>query len=285
MFGFTRNVMGVVLIGVCLLLVVAWVLGDDLIPWMRAAKNSARQNFNELVDQYEMELEKAKMAGQKAKERAAKLQAAKHQAGAKVQSLEHAVELAERELAAARGELASLDTRLSRGDEIRFVSGRRATPAELKVVVAAKADSIKLAEEKITYLQAFLAKRQAILDKLDIAASQTPVAIARLERSIEGLRQKVVLYRDMRALAEDEEDSEVALTGMFESAQKTLEEAHAKVDGKLFELEATLEVDMELAPVGGAPDVTAEDVLADIHAALGEPTVTWDEQVGVLAGN
>ena len=58
MFGFTRNVMGVVLIGVCLLLVVAWVLGDDLIPWMRAAKNSARQNFNELVDQYEMELEK-----------------------------------------------------------------------------------------------------------------------------------------------------------------------------------------------------------------------------------
>jgi len=285
MFGFTRSVMGAVVIGVLVLAAVAWVLGDDLIPWMRAAQTGAHHKFNEMVDQYEMELEKAKRAGRQAKQRAAELQSAEHRAAAKVQSLNRAVELARKELTAARAEIASLEGRLSRGEEIRFVSGRLAIPAELKVIVAAKADRIKLAEEKIDYLEGFLARRQAMLRKLHGAAAQTPVAIARLERSIDGLQRKVVLYRDMRALAEEEEDTEVALTGMFENAQKTLEEAHAKVDGKLFELEAMLEIDAELTPIGGTPDVTADDVLADIRTALGEPSVAWDEEISALAEN
>jgi len=273
MFGPIRKVTTVAIVCACVTGLVAWILGDDRIPFARVAQQGVREKFTRMVDEYALELERAKKTVAEARKRAGRLLAARHQAAAKAESLQQAISVAQRELGDARAELAFIEQRLVSREAIRLVSGRLASPAELKVVVATKGERIKLAEEKIRYLEAFLQKRKQVLSKLERAAAQTPATLSRLNLSVDLLERKLRLYQEMRALAEEDEESGVDLK-LFRTAQNALERGHAAVDSRLAELSAILEIEVELAPVDDKPDedVTVEDVLAGIRTVLTKAT-------------
>ena len=99
-----------------------WVLGDDIGPFMSTAKQSLRDQFVGLVDQYELELKKAEAEVAKAEERAVQLRLQKNRAAAGVKTLHREMEVAQNEVVDAQTQLASLRDNLQAGRQVRLVS-------------------------------------------------------------------------------------------------------------------------------------------------------------------
>lgn len=245
-----------------------WVMGDEIGPFVSTAKESLRDQFVGLVDEYELELKKAEAEVAMAEERAVQLRVHRHQAAAGVKTLQREMLVAQNEVQDAQTQLVALRDNLETGRQVRLVSGRLATDSELKSIVDDQSTRIQIAQEKLSYLQQIAQRRQARHDKLVRLDKESPAALQRLRNSRDFLARKLEMYRDVREWIEQDEAAETELAGLYDQAQRTLEDAHAQLDGKLAEMDAMLDMSLELEvdPVG-EPHST-DELLGDIRTAL-----------------
>ena len=268
MCRFYKHLIACVLILLCIVFSLRWIMGDDFGPWVSSAKTSAREQLASLVDSYSMELEKAKAAVAEAEKRAVQLRLQRQKAAAGIATLDRELTLARTEIGEAQSQLVALHERLRTGQTVRLVSGRVATDGELRTFVDDYSSRIDIAQEKVGYLEQIMERRQARHGKLVQLDQESPNAIRRLRTSVHLLSQKVELYREIRDLFDQDMAAEAELGGLYAKAQRTLEDAHAKLDIRLAEIDVMLgmSLDLELEPL---QDATAtNDLLADIHSAL-----------------
>lgn len=265
-----RKVLAGLLIAACGGLMLPWLLGRDFGPWFSTAKESLKQRFVKLVDEYELELEKAKSAVDRATERAITLKVQHQKSTAGLVTVDRELTRCRQEIASAKTKLGKLRDQMNAGQSIRLVSGRAATEVDLRNIVAKYGTSVELAEEKTEFLEQIRERRSVRNAKLEALTQQSPVAVARLRSSVEYLEQKVSLYREMKDWLAQDESEEADLNGIYETAQRTLEDAHAKLDSKLAEIDAMLSVSVEpeIAPSGHEADPNL--LVREIHAILGE---------------
>ena len=245
-----------------------WVMGDEIGPFVSTAKQSLRDQFAGMVDEYELELEKAKAAVAKAEERSVQLRLQKHKAVAAVKTLQREVQVAQNDIRDAQTQLAWLRDTLEAGRQVRLVSGRLATHSELKSIVDDLATRIQIAQEKLSYLEQILQRRRARHDKLVQIDEESPAALQRLRNSVDFLARKLEMYRDVKRWIDQDEAAETALAGLYDQAQRTLEDAHAKLDMKLAEIDAMLDMSLELEVDPVEQPHSTDELLADIHTAL-----------------
>ena len=265
-----RKLIAGLLVVACGGLLLPWLLGRDFNPWFATAKDSIKARFVNLVDEYELQLRKAKDAVARAEERAVTLKVQHQKSAAGLITVDRELNHCRQEITDAKSKLAELRDQLNSGASIRFVSGRAASEVDLRNLVAKHATSIELAEEKATFLEQIRERRSARNSKLEALDQQSPGAITRLRNSVDYLEQKVTLYRDMKDWLAQDEAAESELSGIYETAQRTLEEAHAKLDAKLAEIDAMLaiSIETELAPVETEPD--SASLAREIHTLLGD---------------
>ena len=122
-----------VLLGVGLVL--RCTLGVNFVPWARAAQRTMVEKIEQLVDRYEMELEKARLAYEQAKERAVALRGQKVQAIAGVKTAEREIQLSQRGIMESKTQLAAVENQLRKNEQVRLVSGRVATATEIQAWV------------------------------------------------------------------------------------------------------------------------------------------------------
>ncbi len=268
MFRLGHYVIGCVLIVVCVGCAMHWILGEDFGPWVSSAKTSARGQLATLVDSYSMELEKAKAAVAEAEKRAVHLRLQRQKAAAGIATLDRELTLARSEIGEAQSQLVALQDKLRGGQMVRLISGRAATDGELRTFVDEYSSRIELAQEKVGYLQQIMDRRQARHEKLLQLDQESPNAIRRLRTSVHLLARKIESYREIRDLIGQDMGAEAELDGLYAKAQRTLEDAHAKIDVKLLEVDAMLgmSLDLEIEPV--QESLSTDDLLADIHTAL-----------------
>lgn len=245
-----------------------FALGEKFVPWTRAAQRTMVEKIEQLVDRYEMELEKARHAYEQAKERAIALRGQKVQAVAGVKTIQREIQLAQKVIDESKRQLAVLEERLRMKDELRLVSGRVATPTEIQASVQDYANRIQVAEEKVSYLQQILVRRQTRQQKLVELEEQSPAALQRLGNSLDFLARKLDLYRELQRWAQEETAADSQLVGLYENAQRTLEDAHANLDQKLAELDALLEPALKFEPATANETTTPEKLAADIRQIL-----------------
>ena len=245
-----------------------WVMGDEVGPFVTTAKQSLRDQFVGMVDKYELELKKAEAEVAKAEERAVQLRMQKHKAAAGVTTLQREMQVVQNEVQDAQTQLALLRDNLEAGRQVRLVSGRLATDSELKSIVDDQATRIQIAQEKLSYLEQFMQRRKSRHDKLIQLDKQSPAALQRLRNSVGMLARKLEMYRDVREWVEQDEAAEVALTGLYDKAQRTLEDAHAQLDTKLAEIDAMLDMSLELEVDPVKEPHSTDELLADIRTAL-----------------
>lgn len=273
MFRFGRYVIGLVLIVLCAGFAMHWIMGDDFGPWVSSAKMSVKEQFVKLVDEYEMELEKAKASVAEAEERALKLRLQKQKAAAGMKTLDRELTVARNEIGEAKTQLAALQVKLSAGQTVRLVSGRIATDGELRTFVDDYSSRIEIAQEKVGYLEQIAQRREARYEKLVQLDKESPNAIRRLRNSVDFLSRKVAMYRDIKDMMDEDAAAEVELNGLYAKAQQTLEDAHAKLDVKLAEVDAMLgmSLDLEIEPV--LEPHSTDELLADIRTTLASAEV------------
>jgi chromosome segregation ATPase len=265
-----RKLIAGLLVVACGGLMLPWLLGRDFNPWVATAKESLKARFVNLVDEYELQLRRAKDAVEGAQERAVTLKVQHQKSAAGLVIVDRELNHCRQEITGAKAKLAELRDQLNSGESIRFVNGRAASEVDLRNLVAKCATRIELAEEKATFLQQMRERRSARNSKLETLDQQSPGAITRLQNSVDYLEQKVTLYRDMKEWLAQDEAEESQLSGIYQNAQRTLEEAHAKLDAKLAEIDAILSVSIEteIVPAAGEPD--SASLSREIHAILGD---------------
>ena len=252
-------------------LFLSWLLGGDFRPWMKTAKTSVKEQIAKLVDEYSLELEKSKKAVANAEQRVAAANVQKHKAEAAVKSLKRQVQVAQKEIADAEQARQTLDGKLAANRTIRLVSGRTLTPAELKEMTADFSNRIQIANEKLGYLEQILTMREGRLVKLCELEKQAPAVVRRLHNGVDFLERKLDLYRDVKEWVQEEESQSAQLNGLFETAQRTLESAHAKLDAKLAEVDAVLKAAVDVLR---SEDLLADNkFLTDIQSVLGDQRI------------
>lgn len=274
MFRFGRYIVGSVLIVLCAGFALHWIMGEDFGPFISSAKTSVRDQLAGLVDEYSMELEKAKAAVAKAEERAVQLRLQKQKAMAGIKTLDRELTLARTEISEAETQLSALHDKVGAGQVVRLVSGRVATDGALRTFVDDYSSRIEIAQEKVGYLGQIMQRRQARLDKFVQLDKESPNAIRRLRNSVDFLARKIDMYREIKDMVDEDMAAEAELDGLYAQAQRTLEDAHAKLDLKLAEVDAMLgmSLDLEIDPVQ-EPQST-ENLLADIRTALASAHIT-----------
>lgn len=245
-----------------------FALGKNFGPWTRAAQRTMVEKIEQLVDRYEMELEKARQAYEQAKERAIALRGQKVQAKVGVTTAEREIQVAQRGIVESKTQLATVENQLRKNEQIRLVSGRIATTIEIQAWIQDYANRIQVAEEKVSYLQQILTRRQARQQKLIELEEQSPAALQRLGNSLDFLARKLDLYRELKQWAQEETAADTQLVGLFENAQRTLEDAHANLDQKLAEFDALLEPTLKIEPTTSNETATPEKLAADIRQIL-----------------
>jgi len=251
-------------------LFLSWLLGDDFRPWVNTAKIGVKEQISGLVDQYSLELEKSRKAVADAEQRVAAANVQKHKEEAAVTSLRRQVQAAQKEIADAEQARKTLDEKVSDGRTIRLRS-RTLSPPELKEMVADFSNRIAIAKEKLGYLEQILTMREARLVKLQELEKQSPAVIRRLRNDVDFLARKLDLYRDVKEWIQEEEANSAQLNGLFETAQRTLESAHGKLDAKLAEVDAILKASVDVLRT---EDLLAEtEFLTDIQFVLGDQQV------------
>ena len=251
-------------------LFLSWLLGDDFRPWVNTAKIGVKEQISGLVDQYSLELEKSRKAVADAEQRVAAANVQKHKEEAAVTSLRRQVQAAQKEIADAEQARKTLDEKVSDGRTIRLRS-RTLSPPELKEMVADFSNRIAIAKEKLGYLEQILTMREARLVKLQELEKQSPAVIRRLRNDVDFLARKLDLYRDVEEWIQEEEANTAQLNGLFETAQRTLESAHGKLDAKLAEVDAILKASVDVLRT---EDLLAEtEFLTDIQFVLGDQQV------------
>ena len=263
-----RNFIAIGLVVLATAFLFHWIMGDEVGPFVSTAKKSLRDRFVGMVDTYEHELEKAEAEVAKAEERAVQLRMQKHKAAAAVTTLQREIQVARNEVQEAQTQLALLRDNLKAGRQVRLVSGRRATDSELKSIVDDQSARIQIAREKLSYLEQFQQRRIARRDKLVQLDRESPAALQRLRNSVAMLARKLEMYRDVREWVEQDEAAEVALTGLYDKAQRTLEDAHTQLDMKLAEIDAMLDMSLELELDPADQPHSTDELLADIRTAL-----------------
>src|SRR5438876_11956490 len=110
---------------VALLLVVgaAWLMGPDLGPWFRVAKESAKDRMTRLVNKYRFELEKAKTAVADARDKAEQLKGSHATNAVAIRAVEKDLAQAQRAIDDAHAQLSLMESRLASGQAVRLVSG------------------------------------------------------------------------------------------------------------------------------------------------------------------
>ena len=248
-------------------LFLSWLLGEDFRPWVKTAKRSVQEQIAGLVDQYSLELEKSKKAIADAEKRVAAAGVQKYKAEAAAAGLKRQVQAAQKEIADAEQARQTLEGKLSAGHTIRLPGGRSVSPAELKEMVTDFSNRIQIAKEKLGYLEQILAMREGRLVKLCELEKQSPAVINRLHNDVDFLERKPELYRDVKEWIQEEESDTAQLNGLFETAQRTLESAHAKLDAKLAEVDAVLKASLDVLR---SEELLADNtVLSDIQSVLG----------------
>jgi chromosome segregation ATPase len=238
---------------------------------MKTAKTSVKEQIAKLVDEYSLELEKSKKAVADAEQRVAAANVQKHKAEAAVKSLKRQVQVAQKEIADAEQARQTLDGKLAANRTIRLVSGRTLTPAELKEMTADFSNRIQIAKEKLGYLEQILTMREGRLVKLCELEKQAPAVVRRLHNGVDFLERKLDLYRDVKEWVQEEESQSAQLNGLFETAQRTLESAHAKLDAKLAEVDAVLKASVDVLR---SEDLLADNkFLTDIQSVLGDQRI------------
>ena len=263
MFVF-RHILGLVLAVVMVVAALAWFLGRDFRPWMHTVRNEVQQRLDNMVDQCQLEYERAKEASEKAKEQVGAYRVAE----AKMRSLEHVKKATQKELARGVQSLSALEQKLARGETARLVSGREATNAELQAIVGRQRNQMQLAKEKVDMLEGLLEMRRPFMAKLKDAAERAPETIARLDAGLDYLRGKIVLCREMRELVQQEQLDQAQYSGLLERAEKSLQEAHQQIDARLAEIQAVLEIKLEPSLSDQRTATTTENILAEVREAL-----------------
>jgi chromosome segregation ATPase len=244
-----------------------WIMGDDFGSWVSSARTSLRDQLASLVDEYTLELEKAREAVDQAKQRAAQLRLQKHKAAAGIATLDREITVAQQEVVDAKTQLARLHDRLRDGQTVRLVSGRVASSEQLRTFADDFTNRIQIAQEKVGYLERIMERKKVRYTSLVQLDERSPHAIQRLENSVDYLARKLEMYRDVREWADDDVNAQSEMQGLFAKAQQTLEEAHARLDAKIAEVDAILEMslDLEIEP---APAGETESLVADIRSTL-----------------
>lgn len=251
-------------------LFLSWLLGDDFRPWMKTAKRGVQEQIAGLVDQYSLELEKSKKAITDAEQRVAAASVQKHKADAAVASLKRQVQAAQTEITDAERARETLNEKLSANRSIRLGS-RTLSPGELKEMVADFSNRIQIAKEKLGYLEQILVMRESRLVKLCELEKQSPAVLRRLRNDVDFLERKLELYRDVKEWLQDEDSDLARFDGLFETAQRTLESAHTKLDAKLAEMDAVLKASVDV--------LRSDELLADNTLLTDIQTVLGDQQI------
>jgi chromosome segregation ATPase len=268
MFRFGHYFVGFVLIVLCAGFALHWIMGEDFGPWVSSAKMSVREQFVKLVDDYSLELEKAKTAVAEAEERALKLRMQKQMAAVRMKTLDRELTVARSDIGEAKTQLATLQGKLSMGQTVRLVSGRVANDDELRTFVDNYSSRIEIAQEKVGYLEQIAQRRGARYEKLVRLDQESPNAIRRLRNSVDFLSRKVEMYREIKDMIDEDAMAEVELNGLYAKAQQTLEDAHAKLDMKLAEVDAMLGMSLELEIEPVIEPHSTDRLLADIRTTL-----------------
>lgn len=265
-----RKSFACLLIIVCVGFFLRWLLGDDFGPWVDTAKESVKERFVKLIDEYQVELKKAQAAVKAAEQRAVTLRVQQRKAAAGLVTVDREIKLGQQEIAEAKTKLAGLRDNVGSGQTIRLVSGRAATDVDLRDIVDKYATNIELAQEKVAFLEQIRERRKARNSKLAELDKQSPGAIQRLQNSITYLEQKMALYREIKDWVDQEEAAESELTGLYDRAQRTLEDAHSRVDTKLTEIDAMLTASLEVDVSPASEDIASDGLVEDIRSILGE---------------
>ncbi len=271
-----RNIIGV---GLALLLVVfamGWILGDSAGPWMQSAKNSARDQLVDLIGKYRVKYEKAKGAVEEAAERVDSVNESVANERVAMRMLDRNIAAAEKEIGSAKAVLVGFERRLSAGQPIVLVSGRRLDDVSVRTRVTGLTNKVAIANEKVSFFTNLRDRRQTRLAKLEQLRVHAPAELRKCQESLAFLEAKIAMYEDMRVWIEDDAQAELAADGIFGKAQDALEEAHLAVDQKLAKFEAIVDATLDsadLAPMEGITETTSDELVADIRQILGEDLV------------
>lgn len=259
-------VVGVGLIVVCAFFLLRWVMGESFVPWISTARQSGREQLERLVDTYSLEIERVRAAIEQTEKRTEKLEQQKQKAGSSMAKLNRELAAARNSVEEAEKQQDSLQARLAAGQPVKLQSGRMTTSDELKAMLERLSSRIELAKEKISFLTTIAERRQARFDRLLELSDASPVEIQKLKASFEMLNRKVNLYREFAVLIDEETAAETEMSGFFSKAQRTLEDAHAKVDARLTEIDVQLKrsVELELDPDPQSTD----DLLGELRSVL-----------------
>jgi hypothetical protein len=93
----------------------------------------------------------------------------------------------------------------------------------------------------------------------------------RLRNEAEFLARKLELYRDVKGWIQDEESSSAELASLFQTAQRTLQSAHGKLDAKLAEVDAMHKASVAVVRTDAL--LAESDFLTDIQSVLGDQQI------------
>lgn len=273
-----RNIIGVSMAFLLVLVFGCWLFGDLTGPAVRAAKLSAREQLEELIGEYRVKHDLARQAVEKAAERVSAVNESVANERVAMRLLNRNIESAKQEIHKAKSVLSGFEERLSAQQPVVLVSGRRLDESGVRTRIGSLANKIVIANEKVSFLTTLRERRQARSAKLEMLRVQAPAELRKLQQSLDFLEAKLHMYEEMKPWVDEEDSSRLEVDGMFADAQDALEEAHLVIDQKLASFEAIVDATLDsgdLAPLDDSAELAGDDLLADIRQILssGDPVL------------
>jgi len=270
-----RRFMKTSLAGAALLGLLSLVLGDDFFATFRAARETASEQFQKVIGEHVVKLEKAKLAVEEATQRAQKLRTLQRETKIRIQALDRDIAAAGSEVTDAKQILVQMEQTLGSGRPVVLVSGRALAPADVRIRAGHLEARIAMADERIGVLKRIRERYLERARKLATVDDRSPQELAKLRFSVDLLEDKVKHYKQLKKWMDDDEASVANLTGIYDEARRALEEAHAGVDESVMLYDALLDASLE---DGGliefeSNELDSTDLASDIRHILNDASV------------
>ena len=232
-----RGLLGLLLLLVALAFVASWALGETWKPWISTVRQSAQGQLHKLLDEVELKRSIALERRDEAREKHASLCGIIAREKAFARRYQGHLHEAERAIEDHLAFAGSMETSLAAGDGLVRV-GRPGplSPAEVIAHVDDLEQKLMIERERAAFYRAKLDERTASIKRREVQLNGLPGQIDELNREIEFLKQKTVLYREMEEVHKREKPFEEFPDDWYREAKTALEDAHMAVDTRLAEL-------------------------------------------------
>lgn len=256
--------------GVFCVACLSFVLGNNFVPWLMTAKQSAANHLLELVDQYELKLQQAN--GKITDYEHAVVAQAKRRSRMKsmLDKLDHGLDESRAAIAAHRGKLVSLQARLVDHGTVFTSTGRTMSSTQIQAAIDQSRRAITFAQQRIESLNKLSQPCEQQLAALDHACEIAPTRIASLRTYCKDLEGKITLAKEMQQWTDEMLIAQSGGDRTPEHIEQALREIETDIDGEV----AGLSTLLSIRHPDGAPSlpVPTENLIAQIDDALGTDT-------------